>query len=198
MTNETTETPNTKAEEFISWQIQQYTKIFSYIEGLLDFDNVIIELPPNHELNLKIKKGEQFSFRKIRLIELYKYTINKLDSDGNSNNFITELDVFALLKCIDNLLSEGDKIKLKIKDADQYISQANQGLLINLNQLQQKLVDFEKYKEENKEFNHLFKKMDEKFKDFIKKIDFDINEIKRKIDNVKKDEGVEDDEETIK
>lgn len=187
-----------KEDELIVWQIHQYEKITNFIKGLLDFDNKIIELPNNHDLNFKTKKGESLGIKSIKIIELYKYTINKLESDGINNDFIKDVDVLSLLKCIDVLLFEGEKIKNKIEDASQYINQANQSLLINLNQLQRQLIDFEKYKQENQEFNYLYKKMDEKFKDFIKKIDFDINEIKRKIDLLKEEEGLVDDEEKVK
>lgn len=191
-------TADKNEEQFVSWQIQQYEKIFNYIKTLLDFDNKIIELPNNHDLNFKTKKGEHIGLKSIKIIELYKYTINKLESDGINNDFIKEVDVLSLLKCLDILLDSGDKIRTKLDDANQYVNQANQALLINVNQLQQKLIDFEKYKDENKEFNQLYKKMDEDFKDFIKKIDFDISEIKRKIDKVKEEKEMEQEEEKVK
>ena len=57
------------ANETIEWQKQQAQKYFNFINKNLDFDNLIVKLPNNHQLN---------QISNLTVYKFFIYLLNKI------------------------------------------------------------------------------------------------------------------------
>lgn len=184
------ETPRKKekyTDDLVRWQTVQFDKTQKLILRLLDFSNKEVELPPEHELLYTTKSGGSIGIPKIKIHEIFNFTVNKLDANGIDERHITEVDADALLRVIDFMLGEINRVKVKITDSNQYILQANQGLLIKINELTKLVKKLSKYESIAIDYEEGYTKMEEKLKDFIRELEFKINQIQNGIEKVKTD-----------
>jgi len=171
------------SDSIITWQLNQFNKNRAYIDKLLAFDNVYIQLPHGHELIYITKKGEQTGIRQIKITELFKYTLGKLNNI--QNGYINDADVHSLLKCIDVLIGASDTIKDKLKDGDTYVLEANQLLQIKVQDLMKYENEVKMYMKETEQIDKENAKLKGKMTDVYNEMKLLHKQLGDKVDRMK-------------
>lgn len=170
--------------ETIDWQKQQAQKLFNFIQKNLDFDDIIVKLPLNHQLN---------QVSNVTVKKLIGYIINKLegqqgkfDKDIIIQGYIDDNDIAALLNTFYQIISLTEtQIKKDLNLFYRYLSEVIvqyeeefKTLAILQNQLEQLKKDFKnqellvnKVKDTEDEIQHKVEKTKKRVNELIGEIE---------------------------